>query len=128
MNLENQVAITGSTGIAATASALANAGAKLVVGRSVDNLEQLRKEIPDILPIAIDLVKPGAAKEVVAGTLEHFGRLDVLVNIAGISGRKFGDGPVHEASDEGWDTVMDTVMDTNVKTKHVKTKHVKVQF
>ena len=113
--LENQVAIiTGSTGIAAaTAHALANAGAKLVVvGRSADHLKQLRKEIPNILPIAIDLVKPGAAKEVVARTLEHFGRLDILINIAGISGRKFGDGPVHEATDDGWDTVMDT----NVKT------------
>jgi NADP-dependent 3-hydroxy acid dehydrogenase YdfG len=66
--LENQVAII--TGIAA-ATASANAGAKLVVvGRSVDNLEQLQKEIPNILPVAIDLVTPGAAKEVVC-TLEH---------------------------------------------------------
>ena len=115
LSLENQIAIiTGSTGIAAaTAHAFANAGAKLVVvGRSADHLAQLRKEIPNILPIVIDLVKPGAAKGVVARTLEHFGRLDILINIAGISGRKFGDGPVHEATDDGWDTVMET----NVKT------------
>jgi NAD(P)-dependent dehydrogenase (short-subunit alcohol dehydrogenase family) len=34
------------------------------------------------------------------------GRLDVLLHVAGISGRKFGDGPLHECSDEGWQSVM----------------------
>ncbi len=36
------------------------------------------------------------------------GRIDVLVHIAGISGRKFGDGPLHECSDDGWDHVIGT--------------------
>jgi NAD(P)-dependent dehydrogenase (short-subunit alcohol dehydrogenase family) len=36
------------------------------------------------------------------------GRLDVLLHVAGISGRKFGDGPLHECSDEGWECVMQT--------------------
>ena len=35
------------------------------------------------------------------------GRIDVLFNVAGISGRRYGDGPVHELTDEGWDKVMD---------------------
>ena len=35
------------------------------------------------------------------------GRLDVLFHVAGISGRRFGDGPLHECTDEGWDAVMD---------------------
>ena len=34
------------------------------------------------------------------------GRIDVLVHVAGISGRRFGDGPLHECSDEGWERVM----------------------
>ena len=34
------------------------------------------------------------------------GRLDILLHVAGISGRKFGDGPLHECSSEGWDRVM----------------------
>ena len=33
---------------------------------------------------------------------------DVLLHVAGISGRKFGDGPLHECSDEGWECVMQT--------------------
>ena len=38
----------------------------------------------------------------------------------GISGRKFGDGPVHEATDEGFDIVMHT----NVKTTFVMCREV----
>jgi NAD(P)-dependent dehydrogenase (short-subunit alcohol dehydrogenase family) len=34
------------------------------------------------------------------------GRLDILLHVAGISGRRFGDGPLDECSDEGWDAVM----------------------
>ncbi len=33
-------------------------------------------------------------------------RIDVLVHSAGISGRRFGDGPLHECSDDAWDRVM----------------------
>jgi NAD(P)-dependent dehydrogenase (short-subunit alcohol dehydrogenase family) len=34
------------------------------------------------------------------------GRLDVLLHVAGISGRQFGDGPLHECADGGWDRVL----------------------
>lgn len=107
------VIITGSTGIGgATAKLFAKHGAKLVVvGRSKDNLADLAREV-GFFPVALDLTQAGAAKTVVEEALRQFGRLDYLINVAGISGRKFGDGPVHEASDEGWDMVMDT----NAKT------------
>ena len=32
-------------------------------------------------------------------------RLDILVHVAGMSGRKWGDGPLHECTDEGWSQV-----------------------
>jgi NAD(P)-dependent dehydrogenase (short-subunit alcohol dehydrogenase family) len=34
------------------------------------------------------------------------GRLDVLLHVAGISGRKFGDAALHECSTEAWENVM----------------------
>src|SRR6185437_4842258 len=41
--------------------------------------------------------------------LEFFGgRLDVLFHVAGISGRRFGDGPLDGCTGEGWDKVMET--------------------
>ncbi len=38
--------------------------------------------------------------------LERFGRLDAVYNVAGISGRRFGDGPLHECTEEGWDVTL----------------------
>lgn len=37
---------------------------------------------------------------------ERFGGLDVLYHVAGASGRKFGDGPLHECTDDGWDATV----------------------
>ena len=34
--------------------------------------------------------------------VSEFGRLDGVFNVAGISGRRYGDGPVHECTEEGW--------------------------
>jgi NAD(P)-dependent dehydrogenase (short-subunit alcohol dehydrogenase family) len=35
-----------------------------------------------------------------------FGRLDILCNVVGASGRQMGDGPVHACTEEGWDWVL----------------------
>jgi NAD(P)-dependent dehydrogenase (short-subunit alcohol dehydrogenase family) len=40
--------------------------------------------------------------------LHKFNGVDAVFNVAGISGRKFGDGPLHECSVEGWDITLDT--------------------
>ena len=45
--------------------------------------------------------------EAVADLYSRLDRLDVLVTAHGISGRRFGDGPVDACTDEGWATVLD---------------------
>ncbi len=45
-------------------------------------------------------------------------RIDALVCAHGISGRRFGDGPVDECTEEGWDTVLDA----NLRTVFLYTK------
>jgi NAD(P)-dependent dehydrogenase (short-subunit alcohol dehydrogenase family) len=39
--------------------------------------------------------------------VERFGRIHALFNVAGVSARSAGDGPLHECKSEAWDTVMD---------------------
>jgi NAD(P)-dependent dehydrogenase (short-subunit alcohol dehydrogenase family) len=53
-----------------------------------------------------DLRRPGSAESAVAQCVSRFGRVDALINIAGLSGRRFGDGPVHEIEDEGWESAL----------------------
>jgi len=96
--------VTGSTGIgAATARLAAGAGAHVLIATAdeVSGIE-LAGELSAELWTG-DLARPAAADSVLAQCLSKFGRVDALFNAAGLSGRRFGDGPVHECTDEGWD-------------------------
>ncbi len=105
--------ITGSTGIAeATAVLAAERGARLfVVSRTAENAEALARKTGGAW-LAADLSSPASAVRAVDDCVRRHGRLDALFNVAGISGRRHGDGPLHELSEEGWDVTMDT----NVKS------------
>jgi NAD(P)-dependent dehydrogenase (short-subunit alcohol dehydrogenase family) len=49
---------------------------------------------------------------VVAACLDRFGRVDALYNVAGLSGRRWGDGPLHLCTDEGWRVTLDNNLDS----------------
>jgi NAD(P)-dependent dehydrogenase (short-subunit alcohol dehydrogenase family) len=55
---------------------------------------------------AVDLAQPQQVEALVKETIAHYGGLDILVSNAGVGGRKLGDGPIHECTVEGWDTIM----------------------
>lgn len=57
--------------------------------------------------IAVDVADAGQVRAMMTEAVERLGgRLDVLLHVAGISGRRYGDGPLHECSDEGWERVL----------------------
>ncbi len=105
--------VTGSTGIAA-ASALrfAAEGARVFVA---SRTEAHCRDLVDAIGAAggsaghevADLSEDDAADRVVAAAVARFGRIDAVFNVAGGSGRRFGDGPVHEATPAGWDATLD---------------------
>jgi NAD(P)-dependent dehydrogenase (short-subunit alcohol dehydrogenase family) len=81
------VVIGGTTGLGLSAvRALEAAGAKVVViGRET-----------------ADACDPATAPAAIADCVARFGGLDGLYHVAGGSGRRFGDGPLHEITDDGW--------------------------
>ena len=87
--LDDRVAIvTGaSSGLGARfAHVLAGVGAKVVVAaRRADRLDALVAELPDALAVSVDLTAAGAAQDLIDRTIAHYGRVDVLVNNAGVS-------------------------------------------
>jgi NAD(P)-dependent dehydrogenase (short-subunit alcohol dehydrogenase family) len=96
--------VTGSTGIAAATTRLAvGEGARVVVVTSDETSGWELAQATGVEPWIGDLTRPAAADSALSHCLSKFGRVDCLLNASGLSGRRFGDGPVHETSDEGWD-------------------------
>ena len=115
MRLKDKVAIiTGaSQGIGQScAGSFAREGAKVVVA---DRLVEAGKQVVEAIVedggtavfMELDVSQPEQVEHMVSRTVDHFGKLDVLVSNAGVGGRKFGDGPIHECTVEGWDAIMD---------------------
>lgn len=57
---------------------------------------------------ACDATDPIQVEHLFQQVQSTLGGLDVLFHVAGISGRRFGDGPLHQCTDEGWDRTLRT--------------------
>ena len=104
------VVVGGTSGIGrAIALALAEAGAAVVPsGRRIAEVEATVRAIEKLgarsLAVASDVVDPASLETLRDRVLAHFGRVDILVNAAGITHRV----PTLECSDEDWTRVLET--------------------
>jgi len=116
MELKGKVAIVTGAGQGlgkAIALELAKAGADLVLADVVeDTIKKVKGEIEGMgrvaLTIRVDVSKWQDAEGMAKKTLEKFGRIDILVNKAGISPRAKGGGRLRiiDIEDQDWDRVM----------------------
>jgi NAD(P)-dependent dehydrogenase (short-subunit alcohol dehydrogenase family) len=53
-----------------------------------------------------DLSVEQDAESAVAACTDRYSGIDAVFNVAGISGRRFGDGPLHECTVDGWDVTL----------------------
>ena len=112
MLLDGKVAlVTGaSRGIGrAIAKEFASQGAKVALcARSVDALQAVADEIAAAggcaQPFALDVSSADGVRAVVEAVTEHFGRLDILINNAGIT----RDGLIARMKDDAWEEVLNT--------------------
>ena len=116
------VVITGgNSGIGrSTALLFAKEGAKVVISaRRKEKLEEVAREITNAggtcLAIPTDVTNEEKVINLINKTVERFGRLDMLVNNAGIRGKG---GELRESPTEDWDKVIDT----NLKSVYLCSK------
>ncbi len=117
MSVEDKVTIISgaSGGLGSVVSRrFHEAGACVVmVGSRLAGVQTLADELGNgrTLPLAANLIEPAKAEEVVAATLRRFGRVDILLNLAG----GFSGGiPVSDSGDD----VLNKMLDINVRTAY----------
>ncbi len=126
-SLDGTVAlVTGaSSGIGeATAVALAAAGATVAVAaRRTDRLEELTRRIEGAggkaLAVELDVTAPGAAKAAVERVVSELGRLDTLVNNAGVMLL----GPAADAPWDEWQRMVDLNVTGLLAVAHAALPH-----
>ncbi len=104
--------VTGSTGIAAASAVMfAGEGARVFItsrtpGHCAALAERIAAEGGTAAWRAADLAESGDVTAAVDVCLETFGRIDGLFSVAGGSGRRFGDGPLHLMTAEAWEATL----------------------
>ncbi len=109
--LEQKVAIIsgGAGGLGREAACgLAEFGAKVIVAdQDHDSLKAVEKQFLEsgleVLTMEVDVTDCRSVENVAQKTLERFGRIDILINAAGINMRK----PVLELEESEWDQTLD---------------------
>ncbi|MFN7035043.1 MAG: SDR family NAD(P)-dependent oxidoreductase [Bellilinea sp.] len=114
MQLMDKVAIVTGAGSgigAAIAHQFSKEGAKVILW-DIDQkaAEETRQTCPSpstatVMPV--DVTRADQVEEAILQVAGQFDRLDVLVNVAGGSGRRWGDGPVDSCTLEGWHKTLD---------------------
>ncbi len=108
--LDGRVALVtgGGRGLGlALAQALASAGAEVAIAARTQSelevaAELIRKTGREVLIVPTDVSKVDAVRAMVNKTADHFNRLDILVNAAGINYRK----PTDDFTEEDWDRLI----------------------
>ncbi len=107
---KNIVIIGGTTGLGLSAAKafVVNGANVVVVGRSEESVTEAKNILGDhAIAISGDATNPETAINAINTCVEKFQSFDGLYHVAGGSGRKYGDGPLHELTLEGWNKTME---------------------
>lgn len=99
---------TAGLGLSAAKAFLAAGANVLVVGLKPESVAAAQTALGNAAQVIQgDAAHPDTARRAIEGAVAAFGKLDGLYHVAGGSGRRWGDGPLHEISDDGWQATLE---------------------
>lgn len=127
LELDGKIAVVvgGSSGIGKTiALGLAQAGADVVASaRRMELVSELAKEIESLgrrsLRVACDVANRDSLENLLKECLQAFGKVDILVNAAGITKRA----PTLDFSESDWNRILDTNLTGILRASQVFGRH-----
>jgi NAD(P)-dependent dehydrogenase (short-subunit alcohol dehydrogenase family) len=127
LDLDGKVAVVigGSSGIGLTlARGLAEAGADVVSSaRRIELVNEIADEIETLgrrsLRVSCDVTDRGSLEKVLQASVETLGKVDILVNAAGINQRA----PTLDFSETDWDRLIDTNLTGTLRACQVFGRH-----
>jgi NAD(P)-dependent dehydrogenase (short-subunit alcohol dehydrogenase family) len=116
--------VGGTSGIGlAAARRFAEEGARVVIaGRDRERGAAAAREVGAHFAAA-DAREPEQVAVLFDAARDRLGGLDVLYHVAGISGRKHGDGPLHACDDAGWQATIDANLKSVFLTNRAAVRH-----
>ncbi len=120
------VIMGGTTGLGLSAAkACVAAGASVVlVGRNPDNAASAAAEIGEAaISVTGDATDSATAEKAIAAGAETFGGVHGLYHVAGGSGRRMGDGPLHEMTDEGLRATIELNLNSLIYSNRAAVRH-----
>ena len=95
---------TSGLGLSAAKAFIAEGARIIVVGREEEKVGEAEIALGEAsLGLVGDATDPKVAGEAIELAVDNFGGFHGLYHVAGGSGRRHGDGPLHEITDEGWE-------------------------
>jgi NAD(P)-dependent dehydrogenase (short-subunit alcohol dehydrogenase family) len=108
---EKKIVVVGGTtgmGLSAAIAFIKNDAKVVVVGRNEDTSKEAKKKLgTNAEAIVGDAVNPETSIMAIELCIDKFGGFDGLYHVAGGSGRKMGDGPLHALTLEGWNSTLE---------------------
>ena len=107
---KNIVIVGGTTGIGLSAARafITNGASVVVVGRKKESVAAAQIELgKHAFAMQGDAIETGTAEHAIQSCIRQFGDFDGLYHVAGGSGRKMGDGPLHELTIKGWNKTLE---------------------
>ena len=127
LDLTNRTAVVigATSGLGkAIATGLAEAGADVVpTGRRAKLAKEVSREVEALgrrsLAVASDVTDEDSIQALADATIDKFGKVDILVNAAGITARR----PTLDVSDEEWNEILDTNLTGMLRACRVFGRH-----